>query len=68
MIENIQIIHTSDYVLSVSDDEQFVDDGGIVSVFAQQEQVQFDVNLNQALSSGLYISSDLLGIARSVKQ
>lgn len=68
MIENIQVIHTSDYVLSISDDNNFVEDGGVVSVFARQEAVQFDVNLGQALKNGLYISSDLLGLARDVKR
>ena len=68
MIENIQVIHTSDYVLSISDDDKFVEDGGVVSVFARQEAVQFDVNLGQALRNGLYISSDLLGLARDVKR
>lgn len=68
MIENIQIIHTSDYVLSISDDDNFVEDGGVVSVLAKQEAVQFDVNLGQALRNGLYISSDLLGLARDVKR
>lgn len=68
MIENIQVIHTSDFVLSISDDNTFVEDGGVVSVFARQEAVQFDVNLGQALRNGLYISSDLLGLARSVKR
>ena len=68
MIENIQVIHTSDYVLSISDDDNFVEDGWVVSVFARQQAVQFDVNLGQALRNGLYISSDLLGIARSVKR
>jgi len=68
MIENIQVIHTSDFVLSISDDTEFVEDGGVVSVFAREEAVQFDVNLGQALRNGLYISSDLLGIARSVKR
>lgn len=68
MIENIQVIHMSDFVLSISDDDNFVEDGGVVSVYAREEAVQFDVNLGQALRNGLYISSDLLGIARSVKR
>ena len=68
MIENIQVIHTSDYVLSVSDDDGFVEDGGVVSVFAQNQNIEFEVNLKQALENGLFISSDLLSIARSVKR
>ena len=68
MIENIQVIHTSDYVLSVSDDDGFVEDGGVVSVFAKNEAVEFEVNLKQALENGLFISSDLLSLARSVKR
>jgi len=68
MIENIQVIHTSDYVLSVSDDDRFVEEGGVVSVFAKREEVQFEVNLKQALENGLFISSDLLGLARDVKR
>ena len=34
MIENIQVIHKSDFVLSISDDNTFVEDGGVVSVYA----------------------------------
>mgnify|MGYP001074551740 CR=1 FL=1 len=67
-IENIQVIHQSDFVLSFSDDKQFVQDGGVVSVFVQERGVQFEVNLAQALANGLYLSSDVLGLARSVKR
>ena len=69
MIENIQkVIFTSDYVLSVSDDDHFVDQGGIVSVFAANQELNFDINLRQALENGIFISSDLLSLAREVKR
>lgn len=56
------------YVLSVGDTENFTDAGGIISILRTTDQVEFEINLSQALENGLFISSDLLSLARVIKK
>ena len=52
------------FVLSVSAIEEFAREGGVVSIHRNSDQMQIEVNLDTAIKNGLYISSDLLSIAR----
>ena len=56
------------YVLSVGDREGFADKGGIINIVRTQDQMQFEINLTTALNNGLWVSSDLLSLAREVKR
>lgn len=56
------------YVLSVSNREGFTDNGGIINIFRTADRMQFDVNINNALLNGLFLDSDLLALARTIKR
>ena len=51
-------------VLTIGESEQFLDQGGIISLFFDEEQFAFDVNAESARKSGLEISSKLLRLAK----
>jgi len=53
--------------LTVSDLENFSKNGGIIEFLLIDDTVKFDINLVAAEKSGLKISSELLGVAHSVK-
>lgn len=52
------------FVLSVSSIDSFAEKGGVVNITRTSDQMQIVVNLESAVKNGLYISSDLLSIAR----
>lgn len=54
------------FVLSVGNKEGFTEQGGIVNIHRTKDNAKFEINLAKAISSGLLISSDLLGIARII--
>ncbi|MES2663727.1 MAG: YfiR family protein [Pseudomonadota bacterium] len=56
------------FVLSVSREEKFMEGGGIVRIVRTSDQAEFDINLAEAMEKGLFISSDLLSLARFVKR
>lgn len=56
------------YVLSIGEEKGFADKGGIVNIMRTTDQVQFDVNISNAMANGLFISSDLLSLAREIKR
>lgn len=56
------------YVLSMGERKGFADQGGIVNIMRTQDRVQFDVNIENALSNGLFLDSDLLALARVIKR
>jgi len=56
------------YVLSVSEQEDFVNQGGVISIVNTSKQLQFDINLSVASANRLSISSDLLSLAREIKR
>lgn len=56
------------YVLSVSEREGFADRGGIINILRTQDRVQFDVNISNAINNGLFLDSDLLSLARTIKR
>jgi len=54
-------------VLTVSDGQQFLEDGGIVQLRQVGGRMRFDVNASAAQKSGLRISSQLLQLALTVR-
>lgn len=56
------------YVLSIGEMQGFADKGGIINIFRTSDRLQFDVNISNALVNGLFLDSDLLALARTIKQ
>lgn len=56
------------YVLSIGEREGFADKGGIINILRTRDRVQFDVNIENALLNGLFLDSDLLALARTIKR
>ena len=54
-------------VLTVSDDDHFLDAGGIIELRVVSNKVRFDVSLTAARSSGLHLSAQLLRLASHVR-
>jgi hypothetical protein len=54
-------------VLTVSDSDGFADSGGVIGLVYADNRIQFDVNLGAAQRAGLKIASQVLKIARVVK-
>lgn len=54
-------------VLTVSDIDDFVDQGGMIQFVLQSGRVRFEVNLVPATQAGLALSSELLKVAVDVK-
>ncbi len=50
-------------VLTVSDDPQFVREGGMVALVRADDQIQLHVNISTVRSAGILMSSRLLSIA-----
>lgn len=55
-------------VLTVGDIERFVHSGGIINFLVEQNRVRFEINLNSAERARLKVSSQLLSLARVVRQ
>ena len=53
--------------LTVSDDPRFAERGGIVGLFVEDGRIRFAVNVSAAARSRLRLSSQLLGLARIVR-
>jgi len=53
--------------LTVSDIPNFADHGGMIGLLLMDNRVRFEVNLSNAQSAGLMLSSQLLKVAISVK-
>jgi len=56
------------YVLSIGEEQGFTERGGIVNIMRTTDQVQFEINISNALEKGLFISSDVLSLARAIKR
>jgi hypothetical protein len=53
-------------VLTVGEGDRFLDQGGMIRLFLEQNRLRFDVNLDAAERSHLKLSSKLLRLARAV--
>lgn len=53
-------------VLTVGETDTFVEEGGIINFFLDNDQVQFRINRKAAQQAGLYVSSRLLTVAKRV--
>lgn len=56
------------YVLSVGEQDNFTERGGIINIQRTTDQMSFDINVKNALEVGLFLEADLLDLAREVKQ
>ncbi len=56
----------NDGVLTVSDTQGFLEDGGIVNFVIEDNKVRFDINLTASEKAGLKIRSQLLRLAKKV--
>jgi hypothetical protein len=48
--------------------DRFVELGGIINFFVQNNRVRFEINVNSAERAGLKLSSQLLSLAKVVRQ
>ena len=55
-------------VLTVGDDQRFLDNGGIIGLREVNGRLRFDINAGAAQRAGLKISSQLLQLAVSVRE
>ena len=53
-------------ILTVGEHEQFLEQGGMVRLFVEENRIRFSVNQRGAESVGLLVSSRLLRLARTV--
>ena len=55
-------------ILTVSDIPHFSERGGMIEFVLKGDRVRFEVNLTNAVSAGLAVSSDLLKVALAVRK
>jgi len=53
-------------ILTVSDSEGFIDEGGMIGLVAQDDRYVFEVNLDAARGAGLTLGTPMLRLARRV--
>lgn len=56
------------YILSVSEQKGFIESGGMIKILDQSKRISFDIDLDNARKRGLFISSDLISLARNIKR
>jgi hypothetical protein len=54
-------------VLTVGEEERFLDSGGMITFVMEHDQVRFEINQRAAETAGLKISFKLLALARAVR-
>jgi len=54
-------------VLTISDSRKFAQAGGVVGLFSQNDKILFEINLEAARNARLKISSQLLKLARIIR-
>lgn len=54
------------FVLSVGSTQGFAEQGGVINILRTRDQQKFEINLTKAIENGLFISSDLLSLARII--
>ena len=55
-------------VLTVGEGTEFLDDGGMVEFFVEQNKIRFNINQAQADAEGVRLDSQLLSLASTVRQ
>ncbi len=55
-------------ILSVSDVSEFLDEGGMIVLVADNNHLKFEVNLAKVEKAGIKMSSQILQIARQVRE
>ena len=58
---------TNKPVLTVSDDNNFTEEGGIIKLYEEQKKLRIEINVDESARSKLEISSKLLGLAKVVR-
>jgi hypothetical protein len=53
--------------LTVSEQDGFTSDGGVVRLFTDQGRLRFEINMTQAERAGLRVSAKMLGLAKIVR-
>jgi hypothetical protein len=60
--------HVTQPLLTVSDVEKFAQHGGMIELFAENNRLRFNINVDNASKAGLHISSNLLQLAAAVEK
>lgn len=55
-------------VLTVSDRDRFLQEGGMIALVVENQRVRFDVNQRAALRASLMMNARMLNVARSVQR
>ena len=55
-------------MVTVSENERFIQAGGAINFLLSEERVRFDINLEATEGTGLKFSSRLLSVARTVRK
>ena len=55
------------FVLSIGEQEEFTEKGGIIRIVRTADQLEFEANVHNARGAGVFLSSDLLHLARKIK-
>ncbi|HEX4276606.1 MAG TPA: YfiR family protein [Bryobacteraceae bacterium] len=55
-------------ILTVSEGDGFLRDGGMIAFVLENHRVRFDINQSSAMKAGVRINSKLLNVARSVEK
>lgn len=53
-------------ILTVGEDEKFIEKGGLINFLLRDERIRIEINLAASQTSGLQISSRLLSVAETV--
>ena len=56
------------FVLSVGENDKFLEDGGTINIVRTKDQAQFSIDLDKAVQNGLTVSSDLLELATVINE
>jgi hypothetical protein len=56
------------FVLSVGENDKFIEDGGTINIVRTSDQAQFSIDLTKAIRNGLSVSSDLLELATVINE
>lgn len=60
--------HATEPLLTVSDINAFARHGGMIELFAQDNRMRFNINVDNAAKAGLRVSSSLLQLAAAVEK